>query len=158
MKQRFTTWRRSRAVRHPDYDYRSDAIVHLTVCADRGRPFADAALARCVCEAVKFRCRKLGYRLYGYCLMPDHLHVLLSPGESREPIRVWLQRFKSFTAHEYARGGGMPPLWQRSAHDHICREDETAETVLAYIVRNPERAGLVEDWREWEWTKTFVDV
>jgi REP element-mobilizing transposase RayT len=157
-RQRFATWGRSRAVRHPDFDYASDAVIHLTLCATDGTPFTDPRVARLVCESVEFRCNKHGYRLLGYCLMPDHLHVLLSPADSGIGIGVWLQRFKSYTGHEYARLGGQPPLWQRSAFDHICRQEETAEKLLTYIVNNPVRAGLVERWQDWPWTKVFIEM
>ena len=49
-----TTYGDSRAVRHPDCDYSGEIDVHLTICADRGEPFRDEALARVVCESVEF--------------------------------------------------------------------------------------------------------
>jgi REP element-mobilizing transposase RayT len=155
---RYRTWGRGRALRWDQYDYKSDAVVHLTVCAASGTPFGSAELAHLVMQAVEFRCRKHAYTLYGFCLMPDHLHVLLSPADSGIPVETWLQRFKSYTAHEFTRLGGRPPLWQRSANDHVCREIETAQTVLEYIVNNPVRLGLVRGWREWRWTKVFIDL
>ncbi len=61
-----TTYGDSRAVRHSDCDYGGKIDVHLTICADRGEPFRDEALARVVCESVEFYSTKLGYPLYGY--------------------------------------------------------------------------------------------
>jgi putative transposase len=149
---------RSRAVRHPDYDYVGDADVHLTLCADSGQPFARADVARLVFDNVEFYCQRLSYRLYGFTVMPDHLHVLVSPAASRIAVGVWLQRFKSYTGHEYEKLGGRPPVWQRSANDHVCRTGETAEAVLAYIVNNPVRAGLVERWQDWPWTRVYIEL
>jgi REP element-mobilizing transposase RayT len=106
-----------------------------------------------ICDAVTECCNLRGYRLYGYCLMPDHLHVLLSPNNSGIPLARWLNTFKTFTSNEFTKRGNTPPLWQRSAHDHVCRTGETAESVLKYIADNPVRAGLVKNWRDWKWTK-----
>ncbi len=156
--QSYRTWGRSRAVRFDQYDYTSDAVIHLVLCARSATALTAEAIARMVCEAIEFRCREHGYRLYGYCLMPEHVHILLSPAESGIAVATWLQRFKSFTAHEFVRLGGTPPLWQRSAYDHVCREGETAEAVLTYVINNPVRAGLVECWRDWRWTKAFIDL
>lgn len=153
-----TTYGNSRAVRYPDCDYSGKIDVHLTICADRGEPFRDEALARVVCENVEFYSTKLGYRLYGYCLMPDHLHVLLSPTTPGKPIRLWLREFKSFTTNRFQKIAGRRVLWQRSAHDHVCRDGETAENVLTYIVNNPVRNGLIEHWRNWPWTKVFIEM
>jgi putative transposase len=145
LRQQYRTFGKSHAVRLSDYDYSQDVPTHLTLCGTRSM-IAKAELARCICDNVEFYSAKLGFRLFGYCLMPDHLHVLLSPGESREPIGKWLDQFKSFTTHAYMRMGGRPPLWQRSAHDHVCRADESVRNVVMYIANNPVRAGLVEKW------------
>lgn len=148
----------SRAPRLFDCAYRGEIDVHLTLCADRGRPFENAGVAKMVCGNVEFYCKKLAYRLYGYTLMPDHLHVLLSPAESRKPLAYWLDVFKSYTTNRFVKASGHPPFWQRSAHDHVCRSGETAEAVLAYIANNPARVGLVDDWRDWRWTRVFIKV
>jgi REP element-mobilizing transposase RayT len=147
-----------RAVRLGDLTYSEDVPIHLTLCAVGGKPFAKESVARMVCDSVETCSKILRYELFGYCLMPDHLHVLLSPAGSGMAIDGWLQRFKSYTGHEFVRLGGDPPLWQRSAHDHVCREDETVERVLRYIAGNPVRAELVDRWEEWRWTRLFVDI
>jgi REP element-mobilizing transposase RayT len=155
---RLTTFGGGRAVRWDRCDYCGDEVIHLTLCAERGTPFTDERLARLVCDNVARACELRGYRLFGFCLMPDHLHVLLSPAKSGCPVGRWLNGFKSFTGHEFVRLGGQPPLWQRSAYDHVCRDGETAEAVVRYIAENPIRAGLVADWRDWPWTRVFVDL
>ena len=152
------TYGESRAVRHPDCDYAGEVDVHLTVCAACGKPFTDDAVASMVCENVEFYCSKVGYRLYGYCLMPDHLHVLLSPAASRIPMSRWLREFKSHTTRQHQLRAGQAGLWQRSAHDHVCRDGETAESVLTYITNNPVRAGLVAGWQDWPWTRVFIEL
>ena len=153
-----TTYGLSRAVRHPDCSYTADELIHATICADAGAPFTAPQLNRLVCDSVDFYCKQLRYRLFGYCLMPDHLHALLSPQNSGNPFALWLYKFKDYTGRMYGNGGGKPPLWQRSAHDHVCRDGETAENVIAYIVNNPVAAGLVERWPDWPWTKVLIEL
>ena len=153
-----STYGRSRVVRHPDYDYAGDAILHMTICADSGRPFEEADTAEMVAKAVEKSCELLRYRLFGYTLMPDHAHVLLSPADPRRPIGDWLQSFKGFTTNQHKKRTGAARLWQTTAHDHVCRTEETAERVLTYIVNNPVRAGLVECWQDWPWTRTFCEL
>lgn len=150
------TYGESRALRSPCCDYASNVDIHVTLCADRGEPFGDGGVASIVCRNVEFYCRKMEFTLYGYCLMPDHLHVLLSPGESGTALSRWLDSFKSYTTHEFMKTGGLAPLWQRSAHDHVCRTGETAERVMSYVANNPVRAGLVPKWDAWPWTRVFV--
>ncbi len=152
------TYRASHAIRLADCDYAGNIDIHVTLCARGGTPFHDDLLAAMICENVECYCRRLDYKLCGYCLMPDHLHVLLSPAGSRIALAQWLDRFKSFTTHMFMEMGRRPPLWQRSAYDRVCRNEEAAETVLAYIVENPVRKELVERWQDWPWTKTWVEV
>jgi REP element-mobilizing transposase RayT len=152
------TYRRGRAVRLPESDYASEEILHITMCAATGKPFRRDAVAKMVCDSIERCCELNEYRLYGYCVMPDHVHVLLSPGESGVPLKNWLRAFKSYTGHAFGRLGGSPPLWQRSAYDHICRKCETVQVVLEYIANNPIRAGLVTCWRDWRWTRVFVEI
>ncbi len=155
--EQFRTYRRSRAVRLTDFDYAADEVMHLIICSADSVRLTEPTLGKSITENIVHYCRELAYELYGYCLMPDHLHVLLSPGGSGVAIAQWLKRFKSYTTNEYHKRGGNARLWQRSAYDHVCRAHESAETVLAYIVENPLRAGLVDDWKEWPWTGVFVD-
>jgi putative transposase len=153
-----TTYGRGRALRLPGCDYIGNIDIHVTLCADREAPFRIAGIAAMVCDNVEFYCRKLGYRLYGLTLMPDHLHVLLSPAKSERPLAYWLDVFKSYTTNRYMKMGYRPPLWQPSANDHVCRTAETAVKVLTYIVNNPVRAEMVQVWQEWPWTKIFVEL
>jgi len=156
--QQRTTYGTSHAVRLSDHPYAGPDAIHLTICAHAGKPFTNDALAHAICNAVERACELKGYNLYGYCLMPNHLHVLLSSGDSDIPIETWLQSFKGFTTNWHAKHGGTAPLWQRSAFDHVCRRNETVQTVLAYILENPVRADLVENAADWRWSKSFVDL
>ena len=154
----FLTYGRSRAVRLEDFDYAADEVIHLIICSAAEVILTEPARAKAICENVAYYSKKLQYELYGYCLMPDHMHVLLSPAQSGIPIAKWLKQFKSYTTNRHRKGGGSAKLWQRSAYDHVCRERETAETVSGYIVENPVRRGLVDDWKRWPWTRVLIDL
>ncbi|MCP4592842.1 MAG: hypothetical protein GY842_19070 [bacterium] len=154
--QKRKTYGGSRAVRLRGMDYAGDVDIHVVACVRSGKPFLDESLAGEVCKSVECTSERFGYRLYGYCLMPDHVHVLLSPAGCRRPLRDWLQAFKSYTAHWAKSRLGSTPLWQRSSFDHVCRNGETAEVVLNYILNNPLRAGLVERAGDWPWSRSFL--
>jgi putative transposase len=154
----YRTYGASRALRHPDAEYSADLDIHIVIAAGHGAPFREPELAAEVCRSVEVTTTALGFRLYGYCLMPDHLHVLLSPAESGRPLSEWLQTFKSYTAHWAKRNCGIAKLWQRSCYDHICREGEDAERVLDYIRNNPVRRGLVDCVDDWPWGRSLIDA
>ncbi|MBI5866461.1 MAG: transposase [Planctomycetes bacterium] len=153
------TWGRGRAVRLPDPElYASDTPIHLTIGADHGSPFAAGQIATLVCDSVEKSSELLGFRLYVYCLMPDHVHAMVSAGSTGRPISEFLQRMKSFTTRRYQALTGRRRLWQASAFDRVSRPGEDLATIVRYIADNPVRRGLVACWADWPHTRVFVDL
>ena len=44
-------------------------------------------------------------------------------------------------------------MWCDENYDHWCRTPESVKKFIEYIKNNPVKAGLVNDWRDWKWTK-----
>jgi putative transposase len=88
--------------------------------------------------------------LFAYCLMPDHLHLLVTP-EGGADLSIVLGQYESFVTRSAWGHGIVGTLWHRSFYDHILRKQEAATDVVAYILNNPVRAGLVEQWEDWPW-------
>ncbi|MDY7110451.1 MAG: class I tRNA ligase family protein [Planctomycetota bacterium] len=90
-------------------------------------------------------------------VMPDHVHMLLtpleqSPGEWHSLPDI-LHSIKSFTAHriqEQREASG--PLWQDEYYDRIVRDDDEFYEKWNYIVENPVRAGLAGAAEEYGFT------
>ena len=119
------------------FDYaNSDYIYFVTVCARHlERPFANEKLAREVIEALMYRRENGRMWLYCYCLMPDHLHGAVSPGEGWS-IPKLLQEFKSYTTRLSWRYGVRGRLWQRSYYDHIARRQEDLRAICTTNLQN----------------------
>ena len=85
------------------------------------------------------------YDLTAYCVMPNHAHVVMRLFHGDDLDNV-LHSWKSFTAkriNERVQRTGK--LWQREYYDRLIRDQEDLDDTIAYVVRNPEKAGLV-DW------------
>ncbi len=157
-QSRPATFGRGRAVRLADDVYAGDRPIHVTLCAQRAAPFRDPTVARMVCDAVETCARQLDYELAGYCLMPDHVHVVVSPACSETALAVFLRRLKSYTTNRYQRLVGPARLWRHSARDRVKRPREDLRELVAYVANNPVRRGLIQRWQDWPYTKVFVDV
>jgi len=146
--------RRRQRLRLPDFDYSDPNYVYfLTLCADGAQqPFANDALAQAVVEALLFRYRQGEFRLYVYCLMPDHLHLALSPCPGHGTVSRVIQGFKSYTTRLAWQHGIQGKLWQRSFYDHIARRSEDLLAICRYILANPVRKGLVETPEDWPYS------
>ncbi len=141
------TWRRNRSVRLADFDYREHAPYHVTVGARHGTtPFTEAKLAKMVCETLSCVCEECGAYLGAYCLMPDHLHILVSPDESGMRLGDLVGRFKGKTTNASWKLGWSGQLWQPRFYDHIVRKSEGIAQVGRYILENPDRKGLPDDY------------
>lgn len=133
--------RRLRSFNYADPDH----VYFVTLRARAGTtPFTDHRLADEVVGSLNWLREHAGLTVYAYVLMPDHLHVLLRP-PGGEHLGMLLKRLKSFTTKQSWALGYKGLLWQARFHDHILRKTEDGQAVAAYILGNPERAGLVKD-------------
>ena len=89
-------------------------------------------------------CRqRYNYALYAYCLMPDHVHLLVMPkGDSPTILPSFVGAFKSLSTRAFWRVGGEDTLWQQHYYDHVVRDDESLSAIGEYILNNPVRRGL----------------
>src|SRR5213079_76042 len=96
-------------------------------------------------------------RLIGYCLMPNHWHLVLWPrkdGELSAYLR-WLTVTHTQRYHAHYHTAGTGPLYQGRFKSFPIQEDEHFLTVMRYAERNPLRANLVKRAEEWRWSSLW---
>jgi len=84
-----------------------------------------------------------GYTLHAFVIMPDHLHLLITPLESVEKAIQLIKGGFSFRAKRELEWAGE--IWQPGFTDHRIRDDEDWNRHLEYIRTNPIEAKLAED-------------
>ncbi len=92
------------------------------------------------------------YFLPAYCVMPNHVHVLVKPAAGHEPADL-LHSWKSFTAkaiNKHLQRTGE--VWEPESHDTLVRDARHLWNALRYIGKNPGKANIPED----QWIR-FVD-
>ena len=91
------------------------------------------------------------YNLHAFCIMPNHVHVLLTVLREDIPFYKVLQRLKTYTAVRANRilNRVGQSFWQAKSYDHIVRNGKSFERIIAYILNNPVQAGLVDKWEDW---------
>ena len=96
--------------------------------------------------------QRVPVRLLAWCVMPDHVHVLVTPLHDWSLERI-LHSWKSFTANEVNRMlHRKGTFWQPESFDHLVRSNEAFESFVAYIEANPVAAGLCSDPSAWQFS------
>jgi putative transposase len=87
-------------------------------------------------------------RVYGYVVMPEHVHLLVSEPDV-EMLSKSIQALKISVARLAAP---VSPFWQKRYYDHNVRDYESFVEKLNYIHQNPVKRGLCERPEDWRWS------
>ena len=123
---------------------RSNEFVYFVSTQTAGRKpfFRHERWARLMLATIDHY-RESGYELHAFVIMPDHLHLLITPFESVEKSVQLIKGGFSFRAKRELEWNG--DIWQPGFTDHRIRDEEDRGRQLEYIRRNPIEARLVED-------------
>ncbi len=153
-----------KSLRLQKYDYSSVGVYFVTIClARRSTLFwdipGDSVGANCVrppsfpflSDAGRLVCTEIehldsvydGVSVDKFCIMPDHIHLLISlsavaTGERPELSRI-IKQFKGCVSKRLGRS-----VWQKSFYDRIMRDEAEYWDTWQYIDRNPEQ--WEQDW------------
>ena len=105
------------------------------------------------------------YVSHALCIMPNHVHWLLTPMQNGPPSRddsslsSIMHSIKSYTSHQanklLKREGSF---WTREYYDHLVRSSEQFGRLLVYTLENPVKAGLCNEWEQWPWTTCSNEI
>lgn len=131
---------------------------------------SDEGVAGLVVDAFFFHTGRL-YTLLAFVVMPNHVHVLLTPspvevmaqGQARKPDPRYVplakitQSLKGYTGREANRllGRTGQPFWQDESYDHCARSEAEVERIAAYIESDPIRSGMVTSLEGWRWSSAW---
>jgi putative transposase len=122
--------------------------------APRRDVFKDRTFAQACIAELRGVANRTSARIYAYCLMPDHVHLLVGvPAGYSLPQIVGDWKSRCYTLWRRARP--RRTFWQRSYYDHAIRADEDFRTAADYILDNPVRAGLVRRFEDYELCGSF---
>ena len=134
------------------FDYRGYHQYFVTTCTYRRAPyFAEEQHAAELVSRIPPTFKEHAFDVLAYCVMPDHVHLLLEgvsgAADFRNAVRIWKLRtgFAWRTKHDTA-------LWQIGYWERVLREDDDVRAVVRYVLANPVRAGLVTRFDDYKWS------
>jgi|AntRauTorckE5430_2_1112549.scaffolds.fasta_scaffold00411_2 REP element-mobilizing transposase RayT len=113
------------------------------------------------------------YKLICYCIMPNHVHILIDTSiqvteykmikgellpfwmdelpESFQELYKIMKRIKGASAYYCNKAlNKTGTFWQKDSFDHFVRDEKEWHNIVQYILNNPVKAGLVKDWKNWK--------
>ena len=102
-------------------------------------------------------CGDFGVEVRGWCLMPNHVHVIAVPEEEASLARAFADAHVRYTRMVNFREGWRGHLWQ-GRFGSSPMDERHAVAALRYVERNPVRAGLVRVAWRYRWSSAAFHV
>jgi putative transposase len=98
--------------------------------------------------------------LYAFCIMSNHVHAVFEPllvSRIANPTYTSLEKIMQSLKRHTARQanlilGRQGAFWQAESYDHVVRDAGEFERIVGYVLKNPVKAGLVDQWQDWPWS------
>jgi REP element-mobilizing transposase RayT len=137
--------------RLPGFAYRGHYAYFVTInTAGRQRELVGDFAETCAGTLLE-SAAKSSFEVMAYCLMPDHVHVLIRGTTANADLVKFVKHFKQLTGFAFKKRTGRQ-LWHRSFHDYVLRGEDDVDDIAAYIFHNPVRAGLVASAAEYAYS------
>ncbi|MCF6147726.1 MAG: transposase [Candidatus Kuenenia sp.] len=142
-------------IRLKHFEYKGCYRYFITICThDKKNLFNDEKLVEWLVIILRGKSVSFGFKVWAYCFMPDHLHLLIEGNDDCSDMRKFLSSYKKHTGFYYKKENGNP-LWQINYYEHVLRKAEDTIKIAQYIFHNPVRKGLVDDYRKYKFLGSF---
>jgi putative transposase len=119
----------------------------------RARTFfedGDYALYR---DLLAAHCREAAVEVWAWCLMPNHVHLILVPSDPDGLRRALARVHRRYAGIVQARRKRSGHFWQ-GRFGAVAMDEEHLAAAVRYVSLNPVRARLVERAQDWRWSST----
>jgi putative transposase len=96
-------------------------------------------------------CRAAGVDIWAWCLMPNHIHLILVPSDTDGLRRALAPVHRRYAGIIHARRKRTGHFWQ-GRFGCVAMDEEHLAAALRYVSLNPVRARLVSRARDWRWS------
>ena len=146
--------------------YKQDGTFHITTNSKKDIPWCTwPGIPEILIDNLFMTRNVQNAKVYSFCIMPDHMHILLSPGEkglsafmhSFKRNAMWDIRKIISTLRSGRSRSSAPavynciPKWQKGFYDERIRTSDQRTNALNYIKQNPIKNHLVTNISDWPW-------
>lgn len=134
-------------------------LPHLITQRGNGRNrvfFSDEDYAF-YCDLLVENCDAADVAIWAWCLMPDHVHLILVPSDADGLRRALARVHRRYAGSVHARKNRTGHFWQGRFGAVVLADDYLA-AAMRYVSLNPVRARLVKRATAWRWSSTRAHV
>ncbi len=117
----------------------------------RGQTFFETSDYKLYLDLLARSADRARAEVWAYCLMPNHVHIILVPSDEDGLRRTFADLHRRYTGYVNARARTTGHLWQGRYGSAVMDEAHLLNAVR-YVTLNPVRAGLVRRPRAWAWS------
>jgi len=130
-----------------------DACYHILNRGNQKRSIflEETDYAECL-KIIQHYKRIFFFKIFGYCLMPNHIHLIIQPREPQDLAEIMQRLTQVYTAWFNAKYNKCGHLWQGRFKNMIVNKDAYFLNCISYIEANPVRAGIVKSPGEYSWS------
>jgi putative transposase len=97
--------------------------------------------------------KEFGCKIYSYCLMTNHVHLIVNPGGNPKSLSLLMKRVAGRqTRHVNKLEKRSGSLWEGRFKSSIISSKEYLYSCSRYIELNPVRAGIIEEPSAYAWS------
>jgi len=102
-------------------------------------------------DLLRERCRQARVKIWAYCLMPNHVHLILTPATAEGLGRALGETHRRYSGVINARLRVTGHLFQ-SRYGSVVMDEDHLMAAARYVALNPVRARLVGEAQDWRWS------
>lgn len=132
-------------------EYTSGLSYHVTSRTNgKTRVFSHYLGQRIMVLTLEDAKEKYRFKLHNFCVMPTHIHLLITPAEDTDLSRI-IQWLKTKSAKRWnCIHGSTDHLWGERFYSRPIKDLQDYFSVFSYIDQNPVKSGLAlypQDWK-----------
>ena len=103
------------------------------------------------------QCRAAGVAVWAWCLMPNHVHLILVPQDPDGLRRALSRVHRTYAGAIHARQKRSGHFWQ-GRFGAVAMDEAHLAAAVRYVLLNPVRAGLVGGAQDWPWSSVHAHL
>lgn len=119
---------------------------------NRQRVFFDTQDRQKYLNLLTFFSKDIHCKIYAYCLMLNHIHLLFEPEKINSLAKVMQKLALCYTQYFNKKYDRTGRLWECRYHSSLVDKDNYMWAVIRYIETNPLRAGISKHPEEYIWS------